>query len=322
MSLHDDLYKTIFTNFDISKLSPYLYEVKHKNLLEMIYTSLNTLNPTLHYKSSHIKIPTPQMISYLLELIDGTLAISEKSDIYIISNMTELYSLKGHFKLISGIVELKQRILVSSSYDGTIRLWDGKSGYVCTGVIKISNSDIIHTMIGVDSSTILLASSLKLYRVNSERTPEEFPIGYDIIYLRLLSNGHIACGTKEHVVLVIDSDITLVKILYGHSWYVNNVIQLKDGRLLSTSAENTVIVWRGYEEEFRQKLSFTLHAIKELRNGEIVISTGFGVVVKFNILKGRIVKDFTISLNDKVNFMIQLRDGRLLTGGDSIIIWN
>jgi hypothetical protein len=72
-------------------------------------------------------------------------------------------------------------------------------------------------MILLQVDTLLVVSSFHLYKFDVVSAYYEntfaYNIRYDILCLCKLQNGHIACGTKEHVILFIDQEIELINVL-------------------------------------------------------------------------------------------------------------
>jgi WD40 repeat protein len=81
---------------------------------------------------------------------------------------------------------------------------------------------------------------------NYELSKEILEEGQAILSIVKLNSKLIATGSTDSNIRIynmIDNDVRLFKILQNHTWTVESMIRLKDGRLVSGSRDNLIIVW-------------------------------------------------------------------------------
>lgn len=153
----------------------------------------------------------------------------------------------GHTARISGIVVLKHYI-ISSSYDGTLRLWDGLSGKFLR-VLKGYDSSPITKLVAFNKKCVLSGSKegvLSLWDVFSGKELNVFSL-YDstsVTALAVLNERFVAVGFADGTIKICDILVGKnLSILKGHSSKISALIALNMKCLISCSADGRSRVW-------------------------------------------------------------------------------
>ena len=116
-----------------------------------------------------------------------------------------LKTLRSHTKMVDCLRMLSLGQLVSSSADGTIKIWDTAGG-----------------------------SCLKTLKGHTNH----------VFSLQMLPSGQLASGSYDTTIKIWDTTAaTCLKTLRGHTHYVFCLQMLPSGHLASGSADNTIKIW-------------------------------------------------------------------------------
>jgi WD40 repeat protein len=156
--------------------------------------------------------------------------------------------LYGHTTFISSLVNLSGNLFASGSHDATIRIWNTDEDYKC---IRLDgHNDSIHTLLYIKKDAVLLSGSrdrtIRVWEANGKHKCIKtiyVSIGR-VSSLLLLPSGYFASGSHDKLIRIWRAgDYRLVNTLEGHSDKIQNLLLLKDYRIVSTSLDNVVIIW-------------------------------------------------------------------------------
>ena len=206
--------------------------------------NINTKEIT-EYSNEHVG-----RINMLIKLKNG-LVVSCGQDktlkIWDLNKTKSIATMTGHTSMIWSISELSDGDLVTGSDDKTIRIWDMKE-YKDKCILHESETEC-GAVIGLKNGRLLTSYENKviLYDVSSKSSLVEHEIFPGIWFFTELTNGHIACGSGNgdiHVIDVTDNSIKEVsRFIGGHKKSINNLIQVSNNYLLSSADEDTMIIW-------------------------------------------------------------------------------
>jgi len=210
--------------------------------------------------------------------------------------------LKGHRDLVTSMVLLKDKNLLSSSDDGFIIHWDTKSGF---GLTKYSGSEKP------------LVSCIAFY----DRSLSS--------YLNIDAGYVVIGGSWDHNIYMWNPRSTKpLRILTGHDAPVKSIvaIQNKSGpRIASGTANGEIYIWDLKNFGIINKISAHLETVSNLRfHEEFLVSSGQDRKVKFwDINSLELKREFMTEdaparkfLMFRKNFMI------VLAGVKTVEIWN
>ncbi|MBI4784579.1 MAG: pentapeptide repeat-containing protein [Oscillatoriophycideae cyanobacterium NC_groundwater_1537_Pr4_S-0.65um_50_18] len=196
------------------------------------------------------------------------------------------------------------KILASSSYDCTVRLWDVETHH-CLRVLRGHESGIL--AIAFDPSGQWLASgsfddTIRVWdvqtgeclRVLQEQTGAIFALAFDSSGQRLVSGGH------DQTIRVWDVQTgTCLKLLQGHSGVVWTLAISSDGRILASGSDDqTIRLWDVQTGRCLQTLGEHTSWVTSVlfsSNGQILISGSYDRTIKlWDVKTGRCINTLTI----------------------------
>lgn len=196
------------------------------------------------------------------------------------------------------------KVLASSSYDRTVRLWDVETRH-CLQVLRGHESGIL--AIAFDPSGERLASgsfddTIRVWsvqtgeclRVLQEHTGAIFALAFDPSGQRLVSGGH------DQTIRVWDLQTrTCLKLLQGHSGVVWTLAISPDGRILASSSDDqTIRLWDLQTGHCLQTLCEHTNWVTSVlfsSNGQILLSSSYDRTIKlWDVETGRCIHTQTI----------------------------
>jgi WD40 repeat protein len=151
-----------------------------------------------------------------LAAINSDLIASSSDKNIIISDLVteKMHNrLIGHTNLINYILVLSTNHIASSSYDGTVRIWDINMDVPLKTFI--SNSHTIYSMVLLYDEGIVIPEingTINLWNISNETIIKTFTNDMttkDILFaLVVLKNGYLACGSKSGAVQILDLNET------------------------------------------------------------------------------------------------------------------
>jgi WD40 repeat protein len=192
-------------------------------------------------------------------------------------------SLRGHKKVVTSLLSLKDNNIASGSLDTTIRIWDYKNNYKCLKVLQGHKSKII-CMVQLLNGDIASGSADQTIKIWGYRrdntclhTIEEdlvtrlqiLPEGYLVsaatsikiwdkensykllgeIKDRLLNDilvpksGDIISASNELLRIYSNTDYQCTNIVEGHRFQIVFVIELSDSNIASASLDRSIKIW-------------------------------------------------------------------------------
>jgi WD40 repeat protein len=221
------------------------------------------------------------------QLDDGSIIAGGEIDNYLyawnIQRDEIVTPLPGHSSAVLCILQLHNGNIVSSANDGTIILWDRRS---LSKFLEIKlDSSSIYRMIQKDDKTLVCAGFngiVFLLNPNSGETITKFSINSSYITaLEVLQDGRIAYGGGYRHIFISDISNpyepvhhTMGPTLSGD---ICQIVQLKDGRLITRTRDGCFTIWNIQTEEEICHMRLNLYnddwypyAIVDLGDGQIV----------------------------------------------------
>ena len=193
---------------------------------------------------------------------------------------TNCQIISGHKDSISEIIILKDGRLCSSSWDGTIKIWNENDKKICDETFENPNKESLLCCIQIYDETIISGDSDSLifqFKLNNNEPINTYNGHSEAIYCLLNLNEKEFASCSEDTFINIweinQSEHEKIK-LSGHKGKVNKIILLKNGNLASCSNDCTIKIWE-YQNKFCHHTldsSECCMEIIELKNRKILAS--------------------------------------------------
>jgi len=191
-------------------------------------------------------------------LLDGPLGIPSLCDIVegYSQDLEGVLSLTmvGHTESVTGLALLPDDSVASSSFDGTVRVWDTTTGQ-CLRTLRGEHVDQfgfdfpIRALIVLPDGNLALGfegdDTVCVWDALSGKCMRKF-LGHinSVCALASLPDGNLASGSLDRTVRVWDVTTGVSKLtLTGHTDAVTSLLVLKDGKLASGSHDCTIRLW-------------------------------------------------------------------------------
>ena len=210
----------------------------------------------------------------LLNFLDNFLLVKNR---FKFENYNEKIVVKKHRDTISSFLLLNNGNIASSSFDGTINIYDKDLNFVCSTNKQNEN---VSSMIELDSNYLISCSfdkSIRKFHINNRSIDDNNKFNNsahdDIIYQLInLSDGNFASCSEDKTIKIWDSSISLINTLTGHTKGVKNILQTNDKEyILSISDDCTLGKWK-YPKEANKKKETIISDVIHLDNCDFISS--------------------------------------------------
>ncbi|RNA23189.1 WD-40 repeat [Brachionus plicatilis] len=261
-----------------------------------------------------------------------------KPSIFFNGTVKQNISISDHYRRI---LPLPNGDLVRGSGGNLIEIWDLQKGIIKRNLTSVyswpwvfgllSNGDLVagfrnNKTILVWDLNITIGEPLK----RIIQTNEYFDC------LTVLKNDDLAIGQtlvnnpwNLYDIIIRNSQTGLIKNkLVGHTFVVNQIIELPNGNLVSCSSDNTVKVWNISNSALIKSITHTesVWSITMLPNGNLVSGLWDASINIWNLDTNHLIKNLTGHRNSICNYncLHVLANGDLLSakGGGIFEVWN
>jgi WD40 repeat protein len=232
--------------------------------------------------------------------------------------------LDGHSRGVNALCMLPDGRLASGSSDGTIRLWDIKTGAE-TNCLDEGHWDAHSALCVLPDGRLAWCShdvAIRLREVKSGAETAYLEGQTDLIEpietLCVLPDGRLASGSDDGTIWLWDVKLGIeTGRLVGHSASVDALCALPDGRLASGSRDCTIRLWNlktGAETARLDGRGSSVHALCVLPDGRLASGSGDCMIRLWDIKTGAETARLE-GHRDLVNELCLLPDGRLASSG-------
>lgn len=213
---------------------------------ELLLFDYNTKNFTL-ISNEHKK-----RINCLLKTPEGTIISGGQLGeikVWDLDNKKSTCTLEGHTSMIWELAYLGNDKLISVSDDNSAKIWNLKDK---SSELLYKSKKQVSSVVVLNNNKVVLASGKNVLLFNLETKDQESVLDIQAWSLLKLKNGDVAAGLCNGLlyILKITDEITIkLKFPRGHNKIINNIIELENGKLVTCSDENDLIVWDISEPE-------------------------------------------------------------------------
>jgi WD40 repeat protein len=212
----------------------------------------------------------------------------------------------AHDLVVSALLQLPNGVLVTGSYDKTIKVWDPSNNYTLLNNLT-GHSDIVYSLINLSNGMLASGSGdgdIKIWDTNNNYTLVTTIDTGDsqgklaVMSLVQLSNGILVSGHKDGKIKLWDCNnkFSFVYSLNGHTEDVRSLLQLSNGFLV-TGSDKTLVYDPNNNYQTIKIINdpIAVFSLLQLSNGTLVAGGNTGVK-ELNKQKSKIMfYDFTPS---------------------------
>jgi WD40 repeat protein len=206
---------------------------------------------------------------------------------------------------------LNSNYVATCSYDRTVKIWNflSSSKWILIRTYSHSSTEV-NALEWLDADTLASAGNkdqkIKLWSLSTGQTKREIPTNDNVYSLKLLNtNIHLAAGLYPNINIYNINDGNLSSSLKGHTSGVNDLVQISDDLLASSSQDATVRIW-----------NLTTNTCKFILKGHTSFVYGLKQITSSILASGS--DDYKIILWDTSNGL-KIRN---LTGHTDSIFWS
>jgi WD40 repeat protein len=252
------------------------------------------------------------------------------------SSLSLLKSFKAHS---SDIYRIKQSpfntnyVATCGAYDQTVKIWNVSSSFNWTLITTYSqHSSEVFALEWLDNDTLASGSTDKTIKLWSPTTGQTKKTIQTIQYVSgltmLNTNIHLAAGLENGDINIYNiNDGNLVSSLKGHTWYVEDLVQLSDVLLASSSHDSTVRIWNLTTNTCNFILTGHtnwVYGLKQITPSILASGSGDTTIKLWDITSGQLIRTLTGHTN-YILWSIDLLNSQTLVSGSrdqTIKLWN
>jgi WD40 repeat protein len=244
---------------------------------------------------------------------------------------------KAHSKYINRIKQspFNTNYVATCSVDKTVKIWNVSSSFNWTLITTYSqHSSSVYALEWLDNDT--LASSgwqdreIKIWSPTTGQTKRTIQANQDVFSLTMLNtNIHLAAGLGYGYINIYNiNDGNLVSSLKGHTWRVNDLVQISADLLASSGGgDKTVRIWNLTTNTCKFILTGHTNWVYGLKQitSSILASGSLDTTIKlWDITSGQLIRTLTGHTN-AIWYSVDLLNSQTLVSGSydqTIKLWN
>lgn len=243
-------------------------------------------------------------------------------------NPSILQTFIGHEARITDVLALDSQHVVTTSHDGTLRVWDLRIGHTTHvlrghqgGVTCAARLDGDHIISGAADCT------LRVWRLSTAEATKVWEAHqWSVTAVIVLEPGIVVSGGADDTVQVWDIERSEHFTLEGHLEPVTALCRWDNQRVLSASHDGTVRLWNLQSRAEEQVLvghDSSVMAVVKLDDQRVLTASSDGTLRIWHLFDGQVVQ--TLRDGDGRFVDVVLMDGNLVVVGASdgkVRVWN
>jgi len=225
--------------------------------------------------------------------------------------------------------------VATCSGDGTVKIWDSSYSFNWTLIMTYSNhSSEVRSLEWLDEDTLASSGendqSIQIWSLTTGQTKRTIQTYQRVWSLKLLNtNIHLAAGVgyPGDINIYNINDGNLVSSLKGHSFYVNDLVQISVDLLASSSSDSTVRIWNLATNT--RKFILTGHTdrvygLKQITPSILASGSPDRTIKLWDIATGQLIRTLT-GHTGYIYYSVDLLNSQTLVSGSedgTIKLWN
>ena len=192
------------------------------------------------------------------------------------------------------------------------------------------HSSSVYGLEWLDNDTLASGSSdltIKLWSPTLGQTKRTIQTNQVVFSLKLLNtNIHLAAGVGNDINIYNINDGNLVSSLKGHTWYVNDLVQISADLLACTSLDKTVRIWNLTTNTCKFNLTghTSVYGLKQITTSILASGSVDTTIKLWNTTSGQLIRTLT-GHTDYIFWSVDLLNSQTLVSGSgdqTIKLWN
>jgi WD40 repeat protein len=255
------------------------------------------------------------------------------------SSLSLVNSFQAHSKDIWRIKQCpfntNTNYVATCSFDGAVKIWNVSSSFNWSLIKTYSqHSSHVYSLEWLDNDTLASAGwgdlAIKMWSLATGQTKRTINVSNDLVFsLTMLNNKiHLAAGLYNGDINIYNlNDGKLVSSLIGHSGLVNDLVQIRDDLLASSSRDSTVRIWNLTTNTCKFILTGhtnQVYGLKQITSNILASGSDDRTVKLWDITSGQLIGTLT-GHTSSIYFSLDLLNSQTLVTGSwdqTIKLWN
>jgi WD40 repeat protein len=247
-------------------------------------------------------------------------------------------SFKAHSNYITRIKQspfnTNTNYVATCSYDRTVKIWNVSSSFNWTLITTYSqHSSYVYAMEWLDQDTLASAGftdkTIKLWSPTTGQTKLTIQTNQWVTSLTMLNtNIHLAAGLLNGDININNiNDGNLISSLKGHISYVNDLVQISNELLASSSSDQTVRIWNLTTNTCKFNLTGHTNGVfglKQITPSILASGSSDKTIKLWDITTGQLIRTLT-GHTSSIEWSVDLLNSQTLVSGsldETIKLWN
>ncbi|CAB0016835.1 unnamed protein product [Nesidiocoris tenuis] len=193
-----------------------------------------------------------------------------------------LVTLEGHQGAISSLCAANAEILLSASWDGTVRLWN-VSNFECTNTYEVGSKEKPPwAVIYLESGVLVVASAdtaVKVLSLDAAIGSKELKGHTDCVrgLVAVDERRFMSCGNDAMIIKWDSLTGEKLEMLSGHPNFIYN-ISLNGGVLASAGEDGCALVWKNNQSETILHPATSVWSVAVMGNGDVITGASDGYI--------------------------------------------
>ncbi len=262
--------------------------------------------------------------------------VNGQIQIYNFSSLSFVNSFQAHSNCIYRIKQssFNTNYVATCSSDYTVKIWNvSSSSFDWTLITTYSqHSSYVYGLEWLDNDTLASGSydqSIKIWSATTGQTKRTIQTNENVLSLRLLNtNIHLAAGLENGDINIYNiNDGNLVSSLKGHTWGVNDLVQLSADLLASSGGDQTVRIWNLTTNTCKFILTGhtnQVYGLKQITPNILASGSNDSIIKLWDLATGQEIRTLT-GHTDWIYRSVDLLNSQILVSGSwdqTIKLWN